>query len=148
MDKLNLNQSFIEISQDLMVALDREGNVLYINPKGCEILQEKESNIIGCNWFDHFFDRNLNEEVKSVYLDLVNGNKEFSEYFENTIVTSRGENVMLSWHNKAIYDEKGKIIYVLSAGKDISVREDCKSKLKQATLALELVVDKLKPSTT
>ena len=125
-----------------MVALDRDGSVVYINPKGCEILKQEESKIIGCNWFDCFYDKNLNEEVKSVYLDLINGNTEFSEHFENSITNSEGANIMFSWHNKALYDAKGNISFVLSAGRDVSAQEECESKLSQATLALSLVVDR------
>jgi len=141
-NKSELYKSLLEITQELLVALDRTGAVVYINPRGCEILEEKEENILGNNWFDKFFDKNLNDEVKSVYLELVKGNIEFSQYFENTIMTSQGKNKMMAWNNKAIYDEGGKISYVLSSGRDITKEKNDESRLSQSTLALELMMDR------
>ena len=140
-----IGEYFLDISQELLVVLNREGKIEYINSKGVEILEENED-LVGKDWFDNYYDKNVNQEVKSVFLDLVKGNIEFSEFFENRIVSRKGNQLIMSWHNKAIYDDQGKICYVISAGKNITKEQNYSEKFTQATTALELVMEKMKSS--
>jgi len=142
--KAYLYENFVEMTQELLVALDRVGTIVYINQRGCEILDEQEESILGKNWFDSFFDKSLNDEIKGVYLELVNGNMEFIQYFENTIMTSHNKSLLMSWNNKVLYNKDGEITYVLSSGRDITLERECESELSQTKIALESVMDELK----
>ena len=143
-DKSFFLVDFIQMSQELMLGLDTNGIVVFINQKGCDILLEDENSIVGKNWFDHYFDKSLKDEIKSVYLELVSGNIEFGTNFENTIVNNHNKSFEMSWTNKAIYDEDGKIVYVLSSGLDKSKEKECEAKLKYSTIALESAIEELK----
>jgi len=135
---------FSKLTQDLFLVLDREGTIVYINQTGSEILNEKTENILGLNWFDNFFDKSVNDEIKSVYLQLVSENMEFSRHYENTIVTKEKKELLMSWNNSTLYDEDGMIAYVLSLGRDITQERECASKLINSTMALEAAMAEMK----
>ena len=137
----SIRELFLELTEEIQLALDRDGNIKYINPRGCEMLGMEEKNILGLNWFDHFFEKALKDEVKGVYLELIKGNIEFQEYFENKIVCSQGEPRMISWHNHAIYDDDGNITLVLSSGLDITREKHIEAELIEANMKVEALLE-------
>ena len=44
------------------------------------------------------------------------------EYFENEIMTLKGNRRVIKWHNALIQDEKGRPVGVISSGDDINIR--------------------------
>lgn len=142
-DKLKFFECFLDLTAELFLVLDRQGCVVYINQQGCEILKDDEENILDCNWFDSFFDIDMNEEVKNVYLELVAGNIEFAHFFENSIITKQNQLIKMSWNNAALYDDAGKIQYVLSVGRDITHEKILESNLKASSMALDAAMEEL-----
>lgn len=54
-----------------------------------------------------------------MFIDLLVKN-EFPENFENIIVNAKGKEILIRWHNIALYDINKKVIGVLSSGEDIT----------------------------
>ncbi|MFX0092701.1 MAG: ATP-binding protein, partial [Candidatus Hodarchaeota archaeon] len=96
--------------------------VTLINKKGCEILGYEEDEILGKNWFENFLPERVRKEVKSVFDRLMTGEIEPVEYFENQVLTKKGEERIIAWHNTFIRDETGNNIKTLSSGEDITNR--------------------------
>jgi len=113
-------QKYLDIAPVIFVALDAEGRVTLINQKGCEILGYEVNEIIGKDWFDHFLPDREREEAKSVFRRLMVGEIEPVEYYENSVLTARGEERLLAWHNTVLRDEAGRIVGTLSSGEDIT----------------------------
>ena len=87
-----------------------------INLKGCEVLNMKEEDIVGKNWFDHFIPSSERKKVKAVYDEIMKGNLEPYEQYENNILTKKGKKVKVFWSNSYLRDSKGHIRFTLSAG--------------------------------
>jgi len=115
-------QKYLDIAGVIIVAIDMDQRVSLINRKGCQILGYKEDEIIGKNWFDNFFPEIIREEVKTGFGKLINAGIESSEYLEYPVLTKKGEEKIIAWHNVALKDEEGKIVGVLSSGEDITTR--------------------------
>ncbi len=127
------SKKYLDIAGVMMVAINRNQEVTLMNQKGCELLGYKESEILGKNWFDFFLPENKREEVRSFFMEWVNGKAEISEYFENTILHKNGEERIIAWHNTEIIDDFGNPIETLSSGEDITE----KKKIEQALIKNE-----------
>ena len=141
MDKsCELIKQYIDIAGVIFVVIDAEQKVSLINNKGCEILGYKKEDIEGKNWFDNFVPDKSRKKVSEAYNKLILGEIELVEYFENIIVTSRGEERVISWHNTVIRDDEGNITSTLSSGEDITERKKAETELKRLKENLETEV--------
>ncbi|MHA1674764.1 MAG: PAS domain S-box protein [Promethearchaeota archaeon] len=116
-------QQYLDLAGVIFVATDASGLVTLINRKGCEVLGYPEEEILGRNWFENFVPENIREVIISVSKQLLRGEIEPAEYFENPILTKDGKERLIAWHNTLIKDEFGKIIGHLSSGEDITEKK-------------------------
>ncbi len=124
-------QRYLDTVEAIIVALDEDGNITLINRKGCEILGYKEHELLGRNWFVTCLSHPESKEaynVYSVFNEIMVGNLEASDYYENSVFTRDGKEVFIAWHNNDLRDENGKITGVLSAGEDITERKQVEEK--------------------
>jgi len=84
-------QDHLYIIQELVVRLDREGNVVSINPNGCKILGRSRNELIGQNWFDTVISEADRPRLKQVFVDVLGGHYDKISQWENDIVTANGE---------------------------------------------------------
>ena len=125
-------QNYLDIAGVIIVALDSKGTVTLINKKGCEIIDGKGKNcILGKNWFDNALPKKNKNVVKGVFRELMNGKSEHVEYVENALITKKGEERIIGWHNTLLTDENGKIIGTLSSGTDITDRITAEEELQK-----------------
>lgn len=122
-------QQYLSVARVMIRTLNREGEVTLINKRGCEVLGYKEEEIIGKNWFDLCVPERVREEVKKVFGRLLAGDLEVSEYYENPILTSDGEERIIAWKNAILRDKKGNITGTLSSGEDITERKRAEAEL-------------------
>jgi len=132
----NKSQQYLDIAEVILIGLNSDGNVVLVNPTACKILGYDESEILNKNWYDNFLPQRLIETVKEVAKQVNSGDLEPVKYFENEIVTKKGEERLIAWHNAVLKDEGGEIIGSLSSGEDITEKkkaeEDLKNALEQA----------------
>jgi PAS domain S-box-containing protein len=115
-----LAQQYLDVAGVMIVALDSEQKVTQINQMGCRILGYQPEEIVGKNWFTNFLPETDLEAVGQVYSQLMAGELEPVEYFENKVLTSSGEERIISWHNALLKEDNGRIIGILSSGRDIT----------------------------
>ncbi len=126
------SQRYLEIASVMIIALKENQTVELINRKGCEVLGYKEDEIIGKNWFDHFLPKTEIQRVKVVFQQLMKGEMEPVEYFENPVLTKDGEERLIAWHNTFLKDDTGKIAGILSSGEDITERRKTEKALTES----------------
>ncbi|MHC4215553.1 MAG: transporter substrate-binding domain-containing protein, partial [Planctomycetota bacterium] len=126
-------QRYLDTVEAIIVALDREGRVTLINQKGCRLLGYGEDELIGQHWFSTCLPQPDGMEiVYPAFLKLIDGEIEAAEYFENSIISRKGELRQIAWHNGLIRDEQGRIIGTLSAGEDITERKRTEEALRES----------------
>lgn len=113
-------KALLDLVQVMVLVLDKEGKVKFINPKGCEILGFSEEEILGKDWFSNFLPEEVKDEVKEVFKRSVEGELEPVEYYENPVLTKGGERKVIAWHNSFLRDESGNVVEVISAGEDVT----------------------------
>ncbi|MDD3375191.1 MAG: PAS domain S-box protein [Candidatus Omnitrophica bacterium] len=118
----DLARQYLDIAGVMMVALDIEGNIILINERGCEILGYRKEEILGQNWFDLFLPQKNAKRIKEVHARLMAGETELLRYYENSILTKRGEERNILWSNSSLKGEDGQCIGILSSGEDVTER--------------------------
>jgi PAS domain S-box-containing protein len=134
----NKAQQYLNIAGVIIVAITETGVVSLINKKGCQVLGYKEDEILGKNWYDLCVPERDRHERKSLFTQVMAGEIEEAEDYENTIVTKTGEERIIAWHNTTLRDEKENIIGTLSSGEDITQRKQTEEELIQSEKMVSL----------
>jgi len=134
---------YLDVAGVLLIALDVSGNVTLINPKGCEILGYKQSDIIGRNWFDDLLPSEEINVVKKVFAQIMKGDIAPVEYYENPIKRKDGSERFIAWHNSILRDSSGHIIGLFSSGEDITKRKKAEENLIHSEQILREVINSM-----
>jgi two-component system cell cycle sensor histidine kinase/response regulator CckA len=122
-------QEYLDLAAVIFLALDKHGNITLLNRRACEILGQAERDLLGKNWFDNCLPKKICDDVRHVFYQLMNGDTEPVEYFENPIVTRDGKERLIAWRNTVIRDCSGNISGILSSGEDITERRQAEKAL-------------------
>jgi len=118
----NQAQIYLDIVEVMLVVLDAHGIIQMINRKGCQMLGYQLPDIIGKNWFKQCIPADAQEEVREVFRQLMSGEMEGTEYYENPVLKRSGETIIVAFHNAYIRNEHGNITGILFSGEDITQR--------------------------
>ncbi len=122
-------QRYLNVAGTIIVALNARGEVTVVNRSVRDILGYQPDELIGQNWFDVTVPGEIRDVVKGVFGQLMKGEIEQTEYYENEIATKTGEVRVIAWHNSLLRDETGQIVGTLSAGQDITERKRAEAEL-------------------
>jgi PAS domain S-box-containing protein len=120
-------QSYLDIADVILLALDLKGRITLINRKGCATLGREESELLGRDWFETCLPPRTKRELKAFFSTLLDG--ELTS-LENPVLTSSGEERMIGWRNSLLRDGDGRVIGTLSSGEDITERKRFESALR------------------
>jgi diguanylate cyclase (GGDEF)-like protein/PAS domain S-box-containing protein len=117
----------------MFLALNKEGKVDLINPKGCQLLGISQEEAIGKDWFEIFTASEDKEMTKALFADVICGRREIVEYYENRVLTKDGELRIIAWHNALLKDRNGEIIGTFSSGEDITKIRESEREIERMT---------------
>lgn len=121
--KINKPQTYLDIAGVIFMVLNKKGEITLINKKGCEVLEYKEDELLGKNWFLTCLPERIKEKVYKVFIKLIRGEIKATEFYENPIITKSGKEKFIAWHNTYLYDDEGKVSGTLSSGEDITEKK-------------------------
>jgi PAS domain S-box-containing protein len=131
-ERKELIKRYFNMAGTILLVLNRRGQVVSINMKGCEVLGYSHERIVGKNWFDHFVPESNRKGVQNSFDRWMKGEKRGHEYSVNPILTDNGEQRLISWHNTAISDDSGALRCILSSGEDITARQRNEAALRRS----------------
>ncbi len=123
-------EQYLNLVANIVVAIDCSGKITLLNDAGYKILGYNKDELIGKNWFETCLPRHNISEIKGVFKQCMDGKTKLIRNYENSIITKKGEQRLISWRNSLIKDRDGKIVGTLSSGTDIT-----KEKIAQVALA-------------
>ena len=126
-------QTYLDVAAVAMIALDKEGHITLVNRQGAEMTGYSEEQLLGKDWFETCIPARLRMDVRDVFGQLMAGEVDPLEYYENLILTKDGEERTVAWHNALLRNAEGTIIGTLSSGLDITERVQA----EQEKLAME-----------
>jgi PAS domain S-box-containing protein len=115
-----LQDRYLSLAPAIVLALDRNGAITYLNRNGGKILECLPEEVTGKSWADRFLPEKERERVNHVFLQILAGQIEPYRVFENPVVSCGGTKKIIRWHNTVLHDEKGAISGILGFGEDIT----------------------------
>ncbi len=131
-------QSYLDMAGSILLVIDRNQMISMINKKGLEILGSlDESEVIGKNAFDYFSSPKEVTSLKEGFDKVMKNEVGLTEYYERRVLSKKGEERIVGWHNSLLEDMSGKIIGVLSSGDDVTEKKFREKALKETVIKLE-----------
>ncbi|HAT73127.1 MAG TPA: hypothetical protein DCS63_09955 [Elusimicrobia bacterium] len=128
----DLAKMYLDIAGVMIVALDRDGLITMINKRGGDVLGYGDGELLGKNWFDSCLPPDSRGEVKRVFGRLMAGEISLVEYYENPVLTKKGEMRTVAFHNAVIRSGSSAITGILFSGSDITDQRRSEQALLQA----------------
>ena len=111
-------RSALDKIQMIVIQLDLDGNVQYINPFFLKISGFSPEEVINKHWITHFVSSEHQLSLETVFQEILEEIN--NEYYVNSILTKSGEERIISWHNSVLKDKQGQSMGVISIGEDIT----------------------------
>ena len=125
-------EQYLDIAGVMLATVDADEKISLINRKGCETLGYEWKELMGKNWFEILVPQRVKTEVKDVFHKLMAGYIMPVEYYENPLLTKKGEERLIAFHNTVIRDPDDKITGVLLSGEDITERKRTEEALRES----------------
>ena len=136
-------QLYLDVARVALLALDREGKVTLINQSGCALLELREDEILGKNWFDEFVVPREKDTWEPMFAELIRTGHAAMHDGEAHVRTGSGGERLMAWHTTILKDEHGAISGTLTCGEDITDRRRAEEELKSREAQLRLISDSL-----
>jgi len=125
----------------IVLILDREGRVYAANQVLCELVGYSSDELRGLSWINTFILPEDQNDVSTVFRQIINGELAISRYYENAIRTRMGNIRIIGWHNTLLKDDADRIVGVLSTGEDITARVAAERKIRESERRYRRFVD-------
>ena len=125
-------QSYLDLAQVMLVAIDDSGRITMINRKGCEILGYTETELIGRDWFDQCVPESRRETARAALRAFLAGTSPQPGYAEAAVLTRDGASKLIAWRATPMRDELGAVVGVLSSGEDVTEGRHAEQALKRS----------------
>ncbi len=125
-------RTLLENVQLLVVRLDNQGKIQYMNPYFLQATGYQESEILQKNWFTHFIAEPDRAAVQNAFMKI-----EQNVQYQNAILTKSGEQRMINWSNVQLLDSDNQKTGTLSIGEDITKRLEAFDEIKLLKERLE-----------
>jgi PAS domain S-box-containing protein len=125
-------QMYLDMAGTMLVALDRNGKVQFINRKGAEILGRNKEEILGEDWFDSFLPASRRDQAHEVVRLLLSGEVPLAEYSEGPVLASDGTEHLIAWHSTVLRNAAGEVVNTLSSGEDITERRRAEALVRES----------------
>lgn len=128
-DDENAAKYLFKLSRDVILSLDRTGNILCINQRGVELSGYSESELRGSNISDRLIVLEDQLAIEQILQDLVQGN---TREYEIRWKTKQGAVVHLDGVSVPRLSENGEFLSTLCTLRDITERKRAEEKLRKS----------------
>ncbi|MGA9098191.1 MAG: PAS domain S-box protein, partial [Methanotrichaceae archaeon] len=125
-------EKYLNIVEVIIVALDTQARITLLNRKGHQVLGYEEGELIGKDWIHTCLRPQDHRSVHEVNRKINAGEIQAFEYYENYVLTKKGEERFIAWHTTILKDDNSRIIGTLSSGEDITERKLAEENAKES----------------
>jgi diguanylate cyclase (GGDEF)-like protein/PAS domain S-box-containing protein len=122
-------QRYLDVAGTVIVVLDRDGQVLLINRKGCAVTGRPESDLLGRDWFATVVPEHERAAARASYAKLMRGEVQEVDLTESTVLQPSGATRLVAWHSVILRDADGTVVGTLSSGEDVTERRQAEQQI-------------------
>jgi PAS domain S-box-containing protein len=115
-------QTYLDLADAVLLALDREFNVTMINRKGSSLLEMEDDEVIGMNWIDSFVVRSRRDEVREYLERLLERPTGTGPGCVMEIQTRTGKTASIECHDRVVCNEEGVPVSILCSARQITFK--------------------------
>jgi PAS domain S-box-containing protein len=123
-DKLRKERRFVttlvQASPTFFVAISRAGKTLLMNQSMLAALGYTEDEIVGTDYLTTCVPESDRELLANVFRKLTDSRQ--ATLNENRVLTKDGRELLVEWHGRPVFDEKGQFDFFFGVGIDITER--------------------------
>lgn len=127
-------RELVENANSIIIKLDKEGNITFVNEFAQEFFGYLSNEIIGKSIVGTIVPEaeSSGRDLDELMRDMI-AHPELYEHNENENIRKNGDRVWVSWTNKAIFTDDGKtFVELLCIGTDITERRQARKALKES----------------
>lgn len=131
-------RDLVESANSVILRWTKEGRITFINKFAQNFFGYSEEEILGQNIIGTIVPaaESTGRDLSTLAIDIYE-NTESYVINENENIKKSGERVWVAWTNRAIVDQDGRIVEILSVGNDITQRKQVEDRLKWTLKELE-----------
>jgi PAS domain S-box-containing protein len=133
---------YLDLSHNVLLALDASLNVTMINRTGAEILGVSESEIVGKHWIHNFVPKQYAIAVRTIFDQLLNA--DLDDEYEYPVATRGDEERVISWRSALLKDAEGKVTGVMCSGEDLTMLRQINAALHQSEERFHLMMESVR----
>lgn len=130
-------ESLLETAQVIVLVLDTNGRIIYLNPYMERISGYVLQEVKGQSWFDVFLPKRDRQRIRALFSKAIGDISTHGTV--NPIVTKDGREIDIEWYDKTIKDSNGTVTSLLSIGHDITVKKNSEQKINKLLKMQEIV---------
>ncbi|MFC1855514.1 PAS domain S-box protein [Thermodesulfobacteriota bacterium] len=115
--------NYLNLVGIIIVAVDLDQKITFINDAGCEALGYASEELIGKNWWQNFLAEESRLRAMESYKELTENAEGYVQQSENIIINKAKKERTIIWNNTLLRDGYGRAIGTLCAGEDITERK-------------------------
>lgn len=133
------SEKIIETSNAIIIGLDHKHIIRLFNKGAEKTTGYKKTEVIGKDWFDLFFPKEISLEMNSVWENAWGSS---AHSYNNFILNKKGERIIISWQSTGMYTGKDINKHLLiSIGEDITDRIEAEQALKDSEIKLDTLLN-------
>ncbi len=130
-------RNLVEAQNEMINQILPSGEIIFVNPayvKSASAYYDSPNDMIGKNIFDILQKKDV-EDTRANLAKLTVDNPSWNH--EADFHTLKGERIVISYTDKALFDEEGKVCSYLGVGRDITKEREAEEELIRAQAALQ-----------
>jgi len=137
-------RDLVESTNSIIVRMNPDGIITYLNTYGQQFFGYTEAEIIGQSVFGRLTPQTETSEAElKAWIEFISLTPEHHQDVEAENMRRSGEIVWVKWSTKAIVNDEGQVVEILSVGFDISDRKRAEAALQEKEQYLRLILNNI-----
>lgn len=137
-------RDLVESANSIIVRMAPDGEITFLNAYGQQFFGYSAAEIVGQSVFGTLTPQTETSEAElKAWIQFISQTPEHHQDIEAENVRSNGEKVWVKWSTKAIVNEAGAVVEILSVGFNISDRKRAEAALQEKEQYLRLILNNI-----
>lgn len=114
----------LDVLGAVLVIVDADGVVKFVNRKACQVLGFGRDDIVGRKFFENFVPTSVRTFARNEAKKMLSGDAGAEREYTGLLVDRNGTERLIGWHHSVLKDEHGRAGAILSVGDDATSRTE------------------------